>query len=98
MAWREARFRRLENHVYREAQKLRIVPNLNGDGFVALGARSSDLSRDEFDNLLEAMEEFCATAGLTPPPPREPPAPPRMVAEPPKRKLLAAPKAEEIVF
>lgn len=70
-------------------KRLRIVPNIDGDGFVALGASSSELSRDEFDNLLVSIEEFCANAGLTPPEPREPPGPPRMVEEPPRRRLLA---------
>lgn len=57
-------------------KRLRIVPNLDADGFVALGASTSELSKAEFGELIEAVYEFCATAGLTVPehhPDRPPP-------------------------
>lgn len=36
-------------------RELRIVPNLDGDGFVNLGRSSSDLSKDEMGDLLELI-------------------------------------------
>jgi hypothetical protein len=35
--------------------ELRLVPNLNGDGFVPLGRSSSDLSKAEMSDLIELM-------------------------------------------
>lgn len=66
-------------------KRLRIVPNLDADGFVALGASTSELSKEEFGELIEAIYEFCATAGLTIPEhhdPRSGPQPSRRI-EPP---------------
>lgn len=66
-------------------KRLRIVPNLDADGFVALGASTSELSKEEFGELIEAVYEFCATAGLQIPEhydPRSGPPPSRRI-EPP---------------
>lgn len=42
-------------------RELRMVPNLDGDGFVQLGGRSSsDLSREEMSDLIELMLEWGA--------------------------------------
>lgn len=45
-------------------RELRIVPNLDGDGFVALGRSSSDLSKEEMSNLLELIAAFGAQHGV----------------------------------
>lgn len=47
------------------SQELRIVPNLEGTGFVNLGRSSSNLSKQEFSNLLELIAEFGARHGVT---------------------------------
>lgn len=65
-------------------KKLRIVPNLDGDGFVALGGSTSTLRKEEFSDLIEAIYEFIATAQLELPP-----------AGPPKRMLAAPPLGEK---
>ena len=44
--------------------ELRIVPNLNGNGFVNLGRSSSDLSKAEFSELIELMLAFGAQHGV----------------------------------
>lgn len=36
-------------------QEIRMVPNLNGNGFVNLGRSSSDLSKDEMTQLIELI-------------------------------------------
>lgn len=41
-------------------QELRIVPNLENNGFVSLGRSSSKLSRQEFSDLLELIHMFAA--------------------------------------
>lgn len=41
-------------------RELRVVPNLDGTGFVNLGRSSSDLSKDEMADLLELIREFGA--------------------------------------
>jgi hypothetical protein len=72
-------------------KKLHIVPNLDGDGFVARGASARELSKEDFSSLIEAIHEFIATAQLELPPVR------RMIE--PARKLLALPRDEgERVF
>jgi hypothetical protein len=43
----------------------RIVPNIDGNGFVNLGRSSSDLSKAEFSDLFEVMEAFAAREGVT---------------------------------
>jgi len=41
-------------------KELRVVPNLDGDGFVNLGRSSSDLSKEEFSDLLALIEAWGA--------------------------------------
>lgn len=41
-------------------RELRLVPNLDGDGFVNLGRSSSDLSKGEMSDLMELIEAFGA--------------------------------------
>ena len=45
-------------------KELRIVPNLDGDGFVNLGRSSSDLSKEEFSDLLALIEAWGVTHGV----------------------------------
>jgi hypothetical protein len=45
-------------------QEMRLVPNINGTGFVNLGRSSSDLSRDEFGDLFLVIEAFGAERGV----------------------------------
>lgn len=45
-------------------QEMRIVPNVNGDGFVQLGRSSSDLSKEEMADLMTIMEAFAARYGV----------------------------------
>lgn len=45
-------------------KELRIVPNLDGDGFVNLGQSSSDLSKTEMAELIELIAHFGATRGV----------------------------------
>lgn len=42
----------------------RIVPNINGNGFVNLSRSSSDLSKDEFSDLIELISAFGAEKGV----------------------------------
>lgn len=44
--------------------ELRIVPNLNGDGFVNLGRSSSDLSKGEMTDLVELIRAWSAEHGV----------------------------------
>jgi len=39
-------------------QEMRVVPNLNGTGFVNLGRSSSDLSKEEMSDLMELIAEW----------------------------------------
>ena len=41
-------------------QEMRMVPNLNGDGFVNLGRSSSDLSKGEMSDLMELIAAWGA--------------------------------------
>lgn len=41
-------------------REVRMVPNIDGNGFVSLGRSSSDLSKDEMGMLLELIMEFGA--------------------------------------
>ena len=52
--------------VFLEALKreLRIVPNIDGTGFVNLGQSSSDLSKEEMSNLIELIFAFGANHGV----------------------------------
>ena len=45
-------------------KELRIVPNLDGDGFVNLGSSSSDLSKSEMTDLIELILHFGAERGV----------------------------------
>jgi hypothetical protein len=44
-------------------REVRVVPNLDGTGFVNL-RRSSDLSKDEMSQLIELMREFGGRHGV----------------------------------
>lgn len=44
--------------------ELRLVPNLNGNGFVNLGRSSSDLSKGEMGDLMELIAAFGASHGV----------------------------------
>ena len=45
-------------------REVRLVPNLDGNGFVNLGCSSSDLSVAEFSDLLELIAEFGTRNGV----------------------------------
>lgn len=45
-------------------QEMRIVPNIDGNGFVNLGRSSSRLSKQEFSDLLEIIMMFGANHGV----------------------------------
>ena len=45
-------------------RELRVVPNIDGSGFVNLGQSSSDLSKEEMSNLLELIAAFGAQHGV----------------------------------
>lgn len=45
-------------------RELRMVPNLDGTGFVHLGRSSSDLSKSEMSDLIELMFAFGASNGV----------------------------------
>jgi hypothetical protein len=45
-------------------RELRIVPNIDGTGFVNLGRSSSDLSKQEMSELLELIAAFGASHGV----------------------------------
>lgn len=45
-------------------RELRIVPNIDGNGFVNLGRSSSDLSKAEMSDLLEIIMAFGAQHGI----------------------------------
>lgn len=46
-------------------KEARVVPNLEGNGFVALGMRTSDMSVGEFSDYLEFIHAFGAQNGVT---------------------------------
>lgn len=46
-------------------RELRIVPNLDGNGFVNLGRSTSRLSKEEFSDLIELVAAFGAKHGVT---------------------------------
>lgn len=52
-------------------RELRLVPNLDGNGFVNLGRSSSDLSKEEMSDLMELIAAFGATHGVVFHEPRE---------------------------
>jgi hypothetical protein len=45
-------------------REVRMVPNLDGNGFVNLGRSSSDLSKGEMSDLMELMTAFGAQHGV----------------------------------
>jgi len=45
-------------------REVRMVPNLDGTGFVSLGRSSSDLSKAEFSDLIELIHMFGAQHGV----------------------------------
>lgn len=45
-------------------REMRIVPNLDGNGFVNLGTKSSDLTKEEMMALITIIEAFGATQGV----------------------------------
>lgn len=45
-------------------RELRAVPNLDGTGFVNLGQRSSELTKNEMSQMQELIEAFCAQRGV----------------------------------
>jgi hypothetical protein len=45
-------------------REVRMVPNLDGNGFVSLGRSSSDLSRGEMSDLIELIHAFGAQHGV----------------------------------
>lgn len=46
-------------------RELRVVPNIDGTGFVNLGRSSSDLSKSEMSDLIEVIHAFGAGHGVT---------------------------------
>lgn len=46
-------------------RELRVVPNIDGSGFVNLGRSSSDLSKAEMADLITLIESFGANHGVT---------------------------------
>jgi hypothetical protein len=46
-------------------RELRMVPNIDGTGFVNLGRSSSDLSKAEMGDLMELIAAFGAQHGVT---------------------------------
>jgi sugar phosphate isomerase/epimerase len=45
-------------------QEMRLVPNLDGNGFVNLGSSSSDLSKEEMSDAIELIAAFGAKSGV----------------------------------
>lgn len=45
-------------------QEMRLVPNINGNGFVNLGRSSSDLGKAEMSELIELIQAFGAQHGV----------------------------------
>lgn len=45
-------------------RELRLVPNIDGSGFVNLGRSSSDLSKAEMTDLIDLMHAFGANHGV----------------------------------
>lgn len=46
-------------------REVRMVPNIDGNGFVSLGRSSSDLSKAEMADLIELIHAFGAQHGVT---------------------------------
>lgn len=45
-------------------RKARVVPGIDGTGFVVLGLRTSDMTKDEFTSLLDLIDAFAAERGV----------------------------------
>jgi len=45
-------------------REMRIVPNIDGTGFVNLGRSSSNLSKEEMGDMMTIMEMFAASHGV----------------------------------
>ena len=45
-------------------REVRLVPNIDGNGFVSLGRSSSDLSKAEMSDLIEIIHAFGAKHGV----------------------------------
>ena len=45
-------------------REIRLVPNIDGDGFVNLGRSSRDLSKEEMSDLMELMAAFGTRKGV----------------------------------
>ena len=45
-------------------REVRTVPNVDGNGFVALGMRTSDMTKEELSDLLALIEAFAAREGI----------------------------------
>lgn len=45
-------------------REVRMVPNIDGNGFVSLGRSSSDLSKAEMSDLMEVIAAFGAQRGV----------------------------------
>lgn len=45
-------------------RELRMVPNLDGNGFVQLGRSSSDLTKEEMSGMIELIHAFGASHGV----------------------------------
>jgi len=45
-------------------REVRMAPSLEGNGFVSLGRSSSDLSKEEFSQLIEVIHEWGARNGV----------------------------------
>lgn len=46
-------------------REVRMVPNIDNNGFVNLGRSSSDLDKEEMSDLFELMNAFAANHGVT---------------------------------
>lgn len=46
-------------------REVRVVPNIDGNGFVNLGRSSSDLTKAEMSDLFELIQAFGASHGVT---------------------------------
>lgn len=45
-------------------RKARVVPTIDGDGFVPLGMSTSRMTREEMNNLLSLIDAFAAQQGV----------------------------------
>jgi len=46
-------------------REARMVPNIDGNGFVALGMRTSTMTKAEFSDLIELIRAFAAREGIS---------------------------------